>query len=109
MSPYHTLSRICGPWVDSESECGFIEELRVAWDQPIESLSNRVLAICLRQRLAIDDVLAIAKVRLSTQFDDDSEMHETELRDAVEETEYWRRADDEDRRIRGLPPRKKNG
>jgi hypothetical protein len=64
--------------------------------------------MCLRQKLAIDDVLVIAKERIAAGVEDESETHDTELRDAVEETEYWCRADDEDRRIRGLPPRKRN-
>jgi len=108
MTSHHTLSGFYGPWKDTDLESGFIQRLRAAWDKPIEDLSNHDLAICLRQKLAIDEVLVIAKERIAAGFDDDSEMHDTELRDAIEETEYWCRADEEDRRIRGLPPRTKN-
>lgn len=108
MSPQHTLADIYGPWVEPAWESGLIDRVRAAWNRPVASLSNHELATCLRQKLAIDDVLVIAKERVASGSVDDSEMHDTELRDATEETEYWCRADDEDRRIRGLPPRKKN-
>ena len=108
MSPHRSLSDVYGPWVEQDWQSGLIDRVSAAWSKPIESLTNHELATCLRQKLAIDDVLVVAKERIAAGVQDDSELDDTELQDAIDETEYWCRADDEDRRIRGLSPRKRN-
>ncbi len=110
MSEAHrSLAEIEGPWEEPNFESGLIDRLRAAWSKPTEYLTNHEVAACLRQKIAIDHLLPLAKKRIGDGFDDDTEGHDTELADAIEETEYWCRADDEDRRIRGLPPREKRG
>lgn len=106
-SPNPSLADIVGPWEEPGFESGLIDRMRAAWSKPLQDLTNRELATCLRQRLAVEDVLPIAKKRVSDRFDDDSELHDTELAEAIEDAEYWCRADDEDRHIRGLPARQK--
>ena len=106
---HHSLAEIEGPWEEPNFESGLIERLRAAWSKPIESLTNHELATCLRQQIAIDHLLPLAKKRIADGFADDTELNDTELAGAIRETEYWCRADDEDRRIRGLPPREKRG
>ena len=100
-----TLADILGPWKEPGFESGLIDRLRAAWTKPFQEFTNHEMATCLRQRLAIADLLPLAKMRMSDHIDDNSELHETELVEAIKDAEYWCHADDEDRRIRGLPPR----
>ena len=108
MSPAHrSLAEIEGPWKEPNFESGLIERLHAAWSKPVESLTNHELATCLRQRIAVDHLLLLAKRRIEDGFDDDTEIYDAELARTIKETEYWCRTDDDDRRIRGLPPREK--
>lgn len=102
-----SLENLVGPWKDPGIESGLKDRMRAAWPKPLQALTNHELATCLRQRLAIDDVLPIAKKRVAGRFSDDSELHDAELAEAIEDAEYWCRADDEDRRIRNLPARQR--
>jgi hypothetical protein len=102
---HQTLADILGPWQDPNFDSGLIRCVRRAWIKPMQQLTNQELATCLGQRIGIEHLLPIAKQRAANRVDDGSELYDTELTDAVEDAEYWCRADDEDRRIRGLPPR----
>jgi hypothetical protein len=47
-------------------------------------LSNEELATLLRQRVAVEHILPIAKKRVEDNADDDTEMYDGELKAAIE-------------------------
>jgi hypothetical protein len=78
-----TLTKILGPWQQPAFESGLITRCRDAWDKPLDGLSNLELATCLQQDLAVDHVIPVAKKRLEDAIEDDSEMFEGQLAEAV--------------------------
>jgi hypothetical protein len=82
-----TLVKILGPWQQPDFESGLITRCRDAWDKPLETLSNLELVTCLQQDLAIDHVIPVARKRLQDAVDDDSEMFEGQLAEAVADAE----------------------
>ena len=81
------LAQILGPWQQPDSESGLIERCRNAWEKPLDVLSNLDLVTCLQQNLAVDHVIPVAKKRLQDAVDDDSEMFEGQLAEAIAEAE----------------------
>lgn len=82
-----TLARILGPWQQPDFESGLIARCREAWDKPLESLSRLELVTCLQQDLAVDHIIPVAKKKLHEAVDDDSELFEGQLADAVTDAE----------------------
>lgn len=80
-----SVADILGPWVESDWKSGLVERCRKYWQVPIDRLPNEMLAAFLRQRIATDDVLTEALLRLRTGFNDDSGLYEGELAAAVNE------------------------
>jgi hypothetical protein len=79
-----SVSDILGPWVEPDWDGGLIDRCRSAWDKPLTELSREELATLLRQRIAVEHVLPIAKQRLQDGADDDTEMYDGELVAAIE-------------------------
>jgi len=79
-----SLSDLLGPWIDSDWNTGLIERCKNAWSKPLRDLSREELATLLRQRIAVEHLLPIAKKRLEDGIDDDTEMFDGELQEAVE-------------------------
>jgi len=79
-----SLSDLLGPWIDSDRNTGLIERCKNAWSKPLRDLSREELATLLRQRIAVEHLLPIAKKRLEDGIDDDTEMFDGELQEAVE-------------------------
>ena len=79
-----SLSDLLGPWIDSDRNTGLIERCKNAWSKPLRDLSREELATLLRQRIAVEHLLPIAKKRLKDGIDDDTEMFDGELQEAVE-------------------------
>ncbi len=82
-----TLAKILGPWQQPDYESGLIGRCRNAWEKPLESLSNYELVTCLQQNLAVAHILPVAKKRLSVRFDDDTELFDGQLGEAIGEAE----------------------
>jgi hypothetical protein len=82
-----TLAQILGPWQQPDFESGLIARCRNAWDKPLESLSNHELVTCLQQDLAIAHILPLAKKRLHEKFDDDTELVDGQLAEALADPE----------------------
>jgi len=76
-----------GPWVDPDFASGLIARCREYWSVPVSDLPNGILATYLRQRIALSLTIPEARKRLAAQVDDDSEMYDGELRQALEETQ----------------------
>jgi hypothetical protein len=79
-----SIANMLGPWIDPEWESGLIERCKKAWNKPLKELSNEELATLLRQRVAVQYLLPIAKKRIDDDVDDDTEMYDGELEAAIE-------------------------
>ena len=79
-----SVEDLLGPWVDPHWESGLVLRCKAAWNKPLQELTNEELATFLDQRIATDQVLAIAKDRLGSNVDDDSEIYEGQLKEAIE-------------------------
>ena len=78
-----SIADIEGPWNDVIWESGLLERCKNAWDKNLEHLTNEEIATFLRQRIALDYLLPIAYQRIESDYDDDTEMFEGELRAIV--------------------------
>lgn len=79
-----SIADLLGPWVQPDWNSGLIERCRIAWNKPLRDLSREELATLLRQRIAVEHLLPIARHRLEHGIDDDTEMYDGELESAVE-------------------------
>ena len=79
-----TAAEIHGPWVDPGWDSGLIDQVRRHWSVPIADLPDVVLALYIRQRIAVAPVLAEA-YRLLSSRPDDSEQYDGELAAAVDQ------------------------
>lgn len=83
MKSTESIADILGPWVDSDWESGLIERCKRAWNKPLQELTNEELATLLRQDIATDRILPVAEDRINRAVDDDTEMYDGELEEAV--------------------------
>jgi hypothetical protein len=74
-----------GPWVEPEFDSGLIARCRAYWTVPVSELPNSILATFLRQRMAMSLVVAEAQSRIEAHVNDESEMFDGELLDALKE------------------------
>jgi hypothetical protein len=79
-----SVANVLGPWVEPDWDSGLIDRCRRAWSKPLRDLSREELATLLRQRIALEQVLPVAKQRLRDRMDDGTEIYEGELEDAIE-------------------------
>lgn len=79
-----SIADLLGPWIQPDLDSGLIERCRIAWSKPLRDLSREELATLLRQRIAVEHLLPIARQRLQHDTDDDTEMYEGELESAIE-------------------------
>ena len=79
-----SVADILGPWVEPDWDSGLIERCRRAWSRPLRDLSREELATLLRQRIAVEHVLPVARRRVQSGVDDDTEMYDGELEAAIE-------------------------
>jgi hypothetical protein len=79
-----SIADLLGSWVQPDWDSGLVERMRIAWSKPLLKLSREELATFLRQRIAVEHLLPIARQRLLHDADDDTEMTEGELERAIE-------------------------
>lgn len=79
-----SVSDVLGPWVETDWESGLIDRCRQAWNRPLKDLSNEELATLLRQNIAVEHVLPIAKHRVQNRIDDKTLKYDGELEAAIE-------------------------
>jgi hypothetical protein len=79
-----SVADLVGPWVDSDWESSLILRCKAAWNKPLGKLTNRELATFLYQGIATNYILPIAKNRVENKIDDDSEIYEGELKEAID-------------------------
>jgi CDI immunity proteins len=82
-----SAAELVGPWVDTGFESGLIMRCKQAWNKPLGQLTNGELATFLWQRITTNYILPIATARLNSKVDDDTEIYEGELKEAIENAE----------------------
>ena len=88
MTLARTVEDVEGPWRDPNFESGLIQRCRQYWSVPVERLPNEALATFLRQKLGLAVVVPEAKRRVESSFDDDSELYDGELANALQSIEH---------------------
>jgi len=84
-----SIADLLGPWVEPDWDSGLIERCRKAWSKPLRDLTNQELSTLLRQRIAVEQLLPVASQRVLECIDDDTEIYDGELENAIE---YARKA-----------------
>jgi hypothetical protein len=74
---------VSGPWVEPDSSSGLIDRCRRYWTTPISQLPNQILAMFLRQNIAVQWVAAEARRRIADGIEPDTELYEGELEAAL--------------------------
>lgn len=80
-----SVADIEGAWVDPEFESSLIKRFRENWTVPISELSSHVLATFIRQRQGLKLVVPEAMRRIEAGYEDDSELYDEELLNAIAE------------------------
>ena len=80
-----SIADILGPWSEPDWDSGLIARLRQAWNKPLRDLSSEELATLLRQRIAVEQILPVAKKRSADIFYDETEIFDGELQEAIED------------------------
>ena len=96
---HQSLAEILGPWQQPDFESGLTERMRLAWTKPMGELTNQELATCLRQSIAIEHLLPIAKQRVRQEVDDGSEILDEELARAIGDSEDRKKREHEHKQI----------
>lgn len=78
-----SVADFLGPWAEPDWDSGLIARCRAAWSKPLGELSREELATLLRQRFAVEHLLPVARKK-SQEADDDTEMFDGELAEAIE-------------------------
>jgi hypothetical protein len=78
-----SVADVAGPWVDPDFHSGLIERCKRYWSVPVTELPNGMLATYLRQRIALQIIIPEAHKRLEAGIDDDSELYDGELAEAL--------------------------
>lgn len=94
-----SLADLVGRWQEPGLESGLIDRVRSAWTKPISTLTNHELATCLRQSIATEHLIPVAKERVQQRVVDGSELDDEELAQAIEDSEYREMREREHRRI----------
>ncbi len=83
-----SVASVVGPWKDTPGgETGLIRRCRLAWNKPFEALTNEELATFLRQRIASQYLIPVARQRIAVEFEDGTEMYDEELSNALSHAE----------------------
>jgi hypothetical protein len=79
-----SVADLLGPWIETNWESVLILRCKAAWNKPLRELTNLELATFLDQDIATERVLSLARIRVESSFEDDSEFYEGKLSEAVE-------------------------
>jgi hypothetical protein len=83
MKSTESIEDILGPWAESDWQSGLIERCKRAWKKPLQELTNEELATLLRQDIATDRILPISEDRIRRAVDDNTEIYDGELEEAI--------------------------
>ena len=77
------VSDFLGPW-SGDTSTGIIQRCREAWDTPLESLNDLMVATFLNQNIATEHMLIEANRRMKDHERDDTEYFDGQLLEAIE-------------------------
>lgn len=80
-----SVADIEGQWADPDFESGLVQHCRRYWSVPVPELPNGMLAMFLRQRIALQIIIPEVRKRLEAGIDDESELYDGELANALRE------------------------
>jgi len=78
-----TVADVERPWEDPDFDSGLIKRCQQNWDVPVDQLTNHVLATFLRQQIAPSLIVPEARRRVHLDMEDDSELYDGELAEAL--------------------------
>jgi hypothetical protein len=78
-----SVADVEGPWLDSDFESSLIQNCRRFWATPVPELPNDIVAMFLRQKIALELMIPEAHRRLESGYDDGSEWYEGQLAEAL--------------------------
>lgn len=78
-----TVSNLLGPW-NGDDHTGLMQRCREAWDTPLESLNDLMVATFLNQNIAPKHLLIEARRRMEEQERDGTEYFDGQLLEAIE-------------------------
>jgi hypothetical protein len=80
------VADIEGAWIEQDFKSHLIESCKRYWNIPASELPNEMLAMFLRQRIALQLIIPEAQKWLDAGVDDGSEIYDGELADALANT-----------------------
>ncbi|WP_146016064.1 MULTISPECIES: hypothetical protein [unclassified Pseudomonas] len=78
-----TVSNLLGPW-SGDDNTGLMQRCKEAWDTPLESLNDLMVATFLNQNIATEHLLVEARRRMKEQERDETEYFDGQLLEAIE-------------------------
>ncbi|WP_347927228.1 hypothetical protein [Pseudomonas helvetica] len=78
-----TVSNLLGPW-SGDDNTGLLQRCKEAWDTPLESLNDLMVATFLNQNIATEHLLVEARRRMKEQERDETEYFDGQLLEAIE-------------------------
>lgn len=87
MTPTLAVSDILGQW-SGDAPTGLIQRCREAWDTPLESLNDLMVATFLNQNIATKHMLIEAKRRMKVQERDETEHFDGQLLEAIDRLQF---------------------
>jgi len=82
------VSDILGPW-SGDAPTGLMQHCRKAWNTPLESLDDLMVATFLNQNIATEHLLIEAKRRIKDQARDETEYFDEQLLEAIQRLQSW--------------------
>jgi len=81
-----SLADIIGPWKDDDDgwESGLISRCKKAWNKQLCELTREEMATFLRQKLAVNEILPLAREAIQNLPEDGTELFEGELKEIIE-------------------------
>ncbi|HEY6288582.1 MAG TPA: hypothetical protein VIW48_03970 [Nitrospiraceae bacterium] len=79
-----SVADFLGPWVDPDWDSGLIDRCRTAWGKPLRDLTNQEMATLLRQRVAVEHILPLARKRVEGRIDNNTEIYDGERKAAIQ-------------------------
>jgi hypothetical protein len=83
MTDTRSVSDIEGPWTDPEASTGLIQRCKRYWNVAANQLPDLMVATYLEQEIATQLMIAEAERRLASGTNDDSELYEGQLAEAL--------------------------
>jgi len=78
-----TIESVVGSWKEPAFKSSLIDRCRKYWSVPVDQMPDGILAMFIRQRIALELIVPEAKKRIAGDKPDDSELYDGELASAL--------------------------